>query len=243
MEDFLKSEATKKNLKQYTVGTSLICLLLFFVYEILKPLVLKQTVDPQWTMVFITGIYAVLTLFIAVASLRSAITSERTVAVMEATLAEQKQARWAQFAPMITFTDGLVYYPIASSNNIEVKLTNLYKQPMAGLRTFLWHIEEGPGHEKEVKFSSMCCSEAVDVSSGDQAVNVILRPADLPDSQRIELGQQALAQFIRVNNGALPRSTLFLITYWHRADFNPSILVFDLRRGETTPKFVWSDEA
>ena len=61
MEDFLKSEATKKNLKQYTVGTSLICLLLFFVYEILKPLVLKQTVDPQWTMVFITGIYADLT--------------------------------------------------------------------------------------------------------------------------------------------------------------------------------------
>lgn len=192
----------------------------------------------EWLLVYLTGVYALLTLYLALvsaksamASERSAMAAERSAKAMEDSIDEARMARWAQFSTIIE-PDNDQKYIENPDGSITLELLNPYKHPATNLVVAMWHTETGSGGEREVKFSSMMQSEQRNVSCDDETVIVALNDSRLPDSERRRHGEWALNLF-KEKWEKTPQHTLCMVQYYDRvALFSPITFVYDLSARE-----------
>ncbi|MCL5102955.1 MAG: hypothetical protein M1133_02410 [Armatimonadetes bacterium] len=180
----------------------------------------------QWLLVYLTGIYALLTLYLAMATLKSALAAERAAVAMEGSLEEARLSRWAQFAATIGLPDG-EYYTCNSDGTVSLRIANLFSQPMVGLIVAMWETEIGPAGQREVRYSSMMVSQARDVLAGEAVIDIALKPARTTESVCRGIGENAVARFQQVF-GKMPEHSLFLVQFLHRADMSGTQFVYDL---------------
>ncbi len=214
-------------LKQYWGDAIVIAILIRCIIGLAEPLIFGYEADPQWHIVYITGIYSILTLYTAVGAIRSAKAAESSIALMQESLEEQRQSRWAQFAPVIALTAGNVIEKVAE-DTYRLRISNLYAQPMTELRALAWFMESGPDGTSEVRFSSMLISEPIDVHADKKDIVLTLYPSNHPESVRKAFGEEAFSRFEYVYKNKCPQNVLCAIIFGHRAAINPSILVYDL---------------
>ncbi|MCG3130336.1 MAG: hypothetical protein FLDDKLPJ_01091 [Phycisphaerae bacterium] len=187
---------------------------------------------PSWLLVPLTVIYAVFTLWMAAAAFQNAVAARRSAEAMEASVEEQRQSRWAAYAATLTFPEGLTFRPNADGA-VTFSLGNPYRQPMLGLWIRIWDMEPqgaGPG---SIKYSTMRESVPKDVEASDASVTVQVKPTTQPEAERVRVGDLALKRYKEVFSGEVPKSTLCVITYRHRAQLGDVILVYDFKPAST----------
>ena len=192
----------------------------------------------EWLLVYLTGVYALLTLYLALlsaksamASERSAMAAERSAKAMEDSIEEARMARWAQFAASIQLTDAQSYAE-NPDGSATLEFLNVFEQPVVNLQVAIWRTETGSSGEREVRYSSMMQSTPRSVLAEEKRVSVTLHDSDLPESGRRNIGEMALERFKQVFN-RMPQHSLCLITYNDRvALLSPMVLVYDLSARE-----------
>ena len=162
----------------------------------------------------------------AAAAWRSAKAAEQSARAMEDSVLEARQARWAAFAAILRLPDS-EYFTELAEGEAELRLLNLFRQPIADLSVSLWETETHDGIS-EVKFSTMRESDKLDITQDQQLITVRLKASSRVESEMRTLGELAQSRFKEVF-GSLPEKNLCLILFTHRAELNGSVLVYDLQ--------------
>lgn len=189
----------------------------------------------EWLLVYLTGVYALLTLYLALVAVKSALAtersaaaSERSAAAMEASIQEARLARVAQFGAIFRFADQRRCYR-NPDGSVVIRIQNPFGQPMVDFRALLWQVEQSAKGEPEVRYSTMMESEPRTILPNELQVDMVLRPAQKPESQMRALGEEALQRYKDVFQ-KMPEHALCLIIYSDRANIAiaPAIFVWDL---------------
>jgi hypothetical protein len=73
-------------------------------------------------------------------------------------------------------------------------------------------------------------SDSISIQADQKVIKLILKQTNMPESERIKLGELALKRFKEVFH-RLPENSLMLMTYNDRATpFSPNIFVYDLKQ-------------
>ena len=192
----------------------------------------------NWLLVYLTGIYALLTFFLAIVSKKAVIAAERSARAMEISINEARMLRLATHSAAIGFQHGYTYIENTDSS-VMVEIQNLYEQPVIDLSILLWKTEIGTSGEREIKYSSMVRSDSINIPANQKEITVILKQTSATDSECRNLGTVALGQFMRFSQEP-PKSALCLIVYFDRTTLAgvPKIFVYDLTQKPKSPLFV-----
>jgi hypothetical protein len=182
----------------------------------------------DWLLVYLTGIYALFTLYLALAAVKSAAAAQRSATAMEASIEESRMTRWAQFGASIQVADPEGYV-LRDDGSAQLELLNPFEQPVINLQVAMWETETLQNGQREIRYSSMMTSQPRSVLAEERRIELTLQTSHLPESQKREIGELALSRFKEVFNRT-PEHTLVLVTYNDRVAFlSPMILVFDLK--------------
>jgi hypothetical protein len=186
-----------------------------------------QPEKPSWLLVPLTVIYAVLTLWMAAAAFQNAQAARRSAEAMEASVEEQRLSRWAAFAANLSFPQGYTYRQ-ETDGSLSIVLGNLFRQPIIGLRAVVWFMDQNAGSDGQVRYSTMMESEVLDIDHDTHTITLQVKPTKRPEADRVQLGEFALRRFREVFQNQVPKSTLCLLTYSHRANLATQHFVYDI---------------
>lgn len=202
-------------------------LLAWLLYEIVRLAIKAPPNVTEWLLVYLTGMYALLTLYLALISTKSALAAERAAKAMEESIEEARLTRWAQFAATVGLPDG-DHYVEHVDGHATLRLTNVFSQPMVDFSAAMWRTELNPAGEHEVRYSSMIRSQPRSVLAAEQEISLDLQATNSTEAECRSLGELALLRFQQVFNKK-PQHTLCMIAYYHRAGMSPMQLVYDLK--------------
>lgn len=191
-----------------------------------------QPDKPSWLLVPLTVIYAVLTLWMAAAAFQNAQAARRSAEAMEASVEEQRLSRWAAFAANLSFPQGFTYRQEADGS-LSIVLGNLFRQPIIGLRAVVWFMDQTPGADGQVRYSTMMESEALDIEHDTPTVTVQLKATKRPEAERVQFGELAMVRYREVFQNQVPKSALCLLAYSHRANLSTQFFVYDIAQVPT----------
>ncbi|MEN6371371.1 MAG: hypothetical protein ABFD64_05085 [Armatimonadota bacterium] len=188
-----------------------------------------------WLLLPITGIYAVISAYIAVAGFRSASSSSKSTEIMAKTLEEMMFSRLLQYAPEIRFRGGYEYISETSDNAIGIQLRNMSPGvPVLGLRAFLWELET-TDKGKNLKYSSMCETSIHDYEENN--IDLRLMPSNISEEYKYKLGMDAFEKYMQEHNETPPSQDALCILYYTVRGFQQQIrLTFDLKLHEHQAK-------
>lgn len=208
-------------------GGNLFCVLLLVGMLLLIWIILAgdSPDKPAWLLLPVTGIYVLVSLYMAAGAIQAAQASRRSVEVMEATLVEMRLSRQMQYSPWFSFPCGAKCL-LTPDGSAHIELRNLFRVPIAGLWIMLWELETS-SHGKVVKYSSMRESVPRDYSADEREMSIVLSPSGRTDDEKLQIATMTAEQFERVY-GRPPQSSLCLIAYYVAGEPQPRSLFYDL---------------
>lgn len=197
------------------------------IYGMLSPLVNKQTLDPQWLTVYLTAIYATLTLYMAVGTVVAARAAVDSVGLMQRSLAEQALVRQLEYSALVTFNSGhFVYY--LDEKTYMLDLLNLKGKPIQNLCAFLWLTEKDSDGTPTLMYSSMMNSVVENIAPSTTKIELRLHQSRETEVEKALFAQSLLEQFKSRHEGNMPSHSLCVITYMNLADGVPVFEFYDL---------------
>lgn len=217
-------------------------ILLFFgwtVYIVLK----GDNNKASWLLVSITGIYAFVSVYIAMAGIRSAHAASRSAEAMEKSaqaairsaeameksVAEMQYSRLLQYAPDITFRNGY-QCEILADGSARIVLSILSDIPVMGLQLWLWRLEDTETGKNPMP-STMLESQ-VQHAVGKTNVTITLNPAtNYTEKMQGDFKDLALNWFNANNSqyGALREDFLCVMSFRIKGMPNPLPSCYDLK--------------
>lgn len=189
----------------------------------------------DWLLVYLTAIYAIAALYLALISLKSALAMERSARAMEDSILEARLTRFGQFGATVQFADNETYQ-LFDDGSATVRILNSLKQRIIDLQVTLWETEEGANNEPEVKCSSMKQSGFHLLTESEESKIIKLLPVEYPESEKRKLGDATLEKFKQRFNRK-PKHSLVLVTFYDRFTlFRQWILLFDLQPSDSKPE-------
>jgi hypothetical protein len=180
----------------------------------------------SWLLLPITTIYVVSNIYVAAAGFRAAQAAAKSAEIMELALREQRVSTQALFAPWISFPEGLKCQ-LNSDGTAEIRLTNLFNQPAAGLQLLLWEMETDEQGQQSCKFSSLGESAPTDFLASATNQTVALSPSKRTDVEKVNTGTIALNEF-RTRFSRTPKQSLCVMLYYTKISSGAEMLLFDL---------------
>jgi hypothetical protein len=145
---------------------------------------------------------------------------------MEASVAEQRLSRWAAFAAMVSFPEGMKYRRVG--DDAMIQLNNVFKQPIMQLQVLLWEMEVSKDGKRHLRYSTMLESVPKDIDAEAGAFSVRLTPTIRLESERLQAGESALSLFRERFAGKVAQFALCVVTYVHRAQMDTAVFLYDL---------------
>jgi len=204
-----------------------ICILIFLLVKIISLVHEEPQNITEWLLVYLTGIYALIALYLAAISAKSAIAMERSAKAMEESLFEARLSRLAQYGANVQLAGRT--YQLNDDGSVIIKILNINKQPITNLQISLWETEKGRAGVPEIKYSSMKQSDTHLIRADDEIRAIKLVQVNIPESERRKLGESALELFKQVHK-CIPNDSLVLLTYNDKFfPFQPWNYTFDLK--------------
>ena len=188
----------------------IIGILLFLIIEIIRLISNPTPEMTDWLLVYLTGIYALFAFYLAAMSAKSALAMERSAKAMEDSLIEARMTRWAQFGAPIQLSN-FETYNRNYDGSISIEISNILEQPILNIVIAMWETEQGSSGNREIKYSSMMQSKPRSVTADEKTITLFLKPVNIPESEKVNLGNMALDRFKQVFNNNFPQNSLFII--------------------------------
>jgi len=217
-------------LKRSWFDLAFISFLIWLITKVIGLIGSSNTDKADWMLVYLTAIYATISFYLAMVSLKASLAAERSAIAMEESTREIKLSRLAQFSALLMFPEGKNPYYKKSNGNYILDLINQFNRPIMNLQALIWETELGSNGDRELKFSSLLESDPLNVESNEREIKIFMRPSKRIESERIKFGEAALDRFKQVNNNLLPENSLLVILYWDLTTFGQAnIFVYDCK--------------
>lgn len=205
---------------RYILGSSLLVMALW-----LWMLARGSAVDKAtWLLVPVTGIYIIVSGYMALAALRAAQANEKAVAVMRDTLAEMQLSRAVEHLPVLGFPRGHLC-GLPANGNAYLELRSLCPVPILGLHVALWELEQCDGSVVP-KYSSMRESAPTDYPVGTDRIEVAMERSPRPDEEKRSSATSMMQEF-RNRFKKPPANSLCAVSFSTRSSPMPLLYLYD----------------
>lgn len=206
-------------------NTTMFALVVALFYWAIRIIHGKAQDEASWLLLPLTGIYVVVNIYIARASLLSAEAAAQSASISSAVLQQLNLSTAVMYAPGISFPRGYKYF--VNDDVAMICLTNLFNQPAFSLQIMLWGLEVNENGETGCKFSTLHESTPLDFPGDAKEEIFTLFPSRRTDAEKIQFGTEAMQRF----ESALqrkPNYSLCILIYHTKVSDGPVILVYDL---------------
>ena len=181
--------------------------------------------ESSWLMLPLTGVYVIINIYIARASLLSAEAAAQSATISSQVLQQMNLSTAVMYAPSISFPKGYKYF--LGEDVALICLTNLFNQPAFGLQIMLWNLEHNDKGEIGCKFSTLRESEPIDFPGDAKEQVFTLFPSKRTDAEKVQFGEEAMQRF-EATLKRRPKRSLCILMYHTKVSDGPIILVYDL---------------
>lgn len=229
MSDVNKSSAFRRwlriNWAHLVLAPALIAFLAW-----LGMLIRSDAIDKaSWLLVPLTGIYGVLTSYMALAAFRSAAAADRSTLLMQESVAQLRLTTLATFSPQLTWPSGFSY-EVGQDGTALIHLANLSDQPAFDLVVSLWELEDSQNGGKSCRSSSQRRSARQNVEGSQTELTVRLLPSTQTDEEKHQNATLAMQRFQELAGGPPTADALCVLLFSTKVSSGPAILVFELNK-------------
>lgn len=215
----------KQWLRNNTVNLILLSILISLFVWIWRIVCGNANDKAQWLLLPITGIYVVVSVYMAAGAIIAARASQKSAEVMEQTLGEMRLSRVIQYSPWFSFPDGYCC-TLHEDDTVSFQLHNLFAVPIAGLWVMLWELEKSPDGSMTVKYSSMRESTPRDYARDESVIELRLQLSSRTDAEKLNYGKLFEDEFSQ-RFGAAPARSLLAMLYYVKGEPHAHTLFYD----------------
>lgn len=185
----------------------------------------SYTDKPQWLLLPMTGIYVIVSFYMAAGAIAAAKASQKSAEVLEETLGEMRVTRRMQYSPYFSFPQGYVV-AISQAGKAEIDLMNLHSAPILGLQVMLWEMEETPSG-RAPRSATMWESAPTDYPADRREFRVSMERSMRTDEEKYQIAHFALQEF-EARFKAHPQYSICVFSYGITGETQRTVLLFDM---------------